>query len=204
MSLPIPPDRVSRPEIRPEEVEEAIRRVQGGATASYEIVIQAYARRLRRLIARLCPPTMETDEVAHLAFVTAFREIRRYQPGTEFLLWLSSIARNLILAELKRIKREIHNRQNYLEYETALGLEEGLSVPSEAGEARIRALKTCTSQLSEEHQSLLRMRYSEEASIQNLSTNLGKTLSAVKVQLFAIRKKLRDCVTRRLALQKEG
>lgn len=195
---------MSRPEFRPEEVEEAIRRVQEGATASYEIVIQAYAPRLRRLIARVCPPTMDTDEVAHLAFVTAYREIQRYQPGTEFLIWLSSIARNLILAELKRVKRDIHNRQNYLLYETAQGLVEAVAEPSEAGEARIRALKTCTSQLTEEHQSLLRMRYAEEASIQNLSASLGKTLSAVKVQLFAIRKKLRDCVTRRMALQKEG
>jgi RNA polymerase sigma-70 factor (ECF subfamily) len=191
-------------EIREAEVEQALREVQEGTTASYGIVIQYHARRLRALVARHCPPTVETDEIAHLTFVTAYREIHRYQPGTQFFVWLSSIARNLILAELKRLKRDFHNRQNYLDYETTQGLEGMAGESSEAGEARIHALRTCTSQLSEDHQSLLRMRYAEEISIQKVSERLNKTLSAVKVQLFFIRKKLRDCVSRRLALPKEG
>ncbi|HLY08946.1 MAG TPA: sigma-70 family RNA polymerase sigma factor [Planctomycetota bacterium] len=186
------------------EVEQAIRDVQGGSTGSYGIVIQFYARRLRALVAKHCPPSVETDEIAHLTFVTAYREIQRYQPDTQFFGWLGSIARMLILAELKRVKRDSYNRKNYLEYETVQGLEDLAADPAEAGEAKIHALRTCTSQLSEEHQSLLRMRYVEETSIENLSKKLNKTLSAVKVQLFFIRKKLRDCVIRRLAIQKEA
>ncbi len=191
-----------RPEVTEAEVEQAIRQVQGGETASYGMVICCYARRLRALVAKHCPPSVETDEIAHLTFVTAYREIQRYEPGTQFFAWLGSIARMLIMAELKRVKRDSHNRKNYLDYETAQGLEEMAQDPSDAGEVKIRALRTCTSQLSEEHQSLIRMRYGEDASIQNLSAKLNKTLSAVKVQLFFIRKKLRDCVSRRLEIQK--
>ncbi len=189
-------------ELTEEEIEQAIREVQGGSAAAYGIVIQFYARRLRAFVAKLCPPSVETDEIAHLTFITAYREIQRYQAGTQFFGWLGSIARMLLLAELKRVKRDSHNRQNYLDYETAQGLEEMASDPAEAGEAKIHALRTCTSQLSEEHQSLLRMRYVEDNSIQSLAKTLNKTLSAVKVQLFFIRKKLRDCVSRRIAIQK--
>ncbi|HEV3026053.1 MAG TPA: sigma-70 family RNA polymerase sigma factor [Planctomycetota bacterium] len=191
-------------EVTEAEVEQAIRQVQGGSAASYGLVVQFYARRLRALVAKHCPPSVETDEIAHLTFVTAYREIQRYQTGTQFFGWMGSIARMLILAELKRVKRDSQNRQNYLEYETAQGLEEMATDPAEAGEAKIRALRTCTSQLSEEHQSLLRLRYAEDCSIQNLSDRLNKTLSAVKVQLFFIRKKLRDCVSRRMSIQKQA
>jgi RNA polymerase sigma-70 factor (ECF subfamily) len=191
-------------EVTEAEVEQAIRDVQGGSAASYGTVVQFYARRLRAFVAKHCPPSVETDEIAHLTFVTAYREIQRYEPGTQFFGWLGSIARMLTLAELKRVKRDSHNKQNYLEYETAQGLEEMAADPAEAGESRIHALRTCTSQLSENHQSLLRMRYVEDNSIQILSQRLNKTLSAVKVQLFFIRKKLRDCVSRRIAIRKES
>ncbi|HLY74571.1 MAG TPA: sigma-70 family RNA polymerase sigma factor [Planctomycetota bacterium] len=193
-----------RSEVTETEVEQAIRAVQGGSAASYGTVVQFYARRLRALVAKHCPPSVETDEIAHLTFVTAYRGIQRYQVGTQFFGWLGSIARMLILAELKRVKRDAHNKQNYLLYETAQGLEELAADPREAGEAKIHALRTCTSQLSADHQSLLRMRYVEEYSIEDLSQRLNKTLSAVKVQLFFIRKKLRDCVSRRIAIRKES
>ncbi|HZF00223.1 MAG TPA: sigma-70 family RNA polymerase sigma factor [Planctomycetota bacterium] len=193
-----------RTEITDAQVEQAIREVQAGSPASYGIVVQGYARRVRALVAKHCPPSVETDEIAHLTFVTAYREIQRYRPGTQFFGWLASIAKMLIMAELKRVKRDAHNRQNYLDYETAVGLEEMAADPSEAGDAKVRALRTCTSQLSEEHQSLIRLRYAEDHSIRNLSAKLNKTLSAVKVQLFFIRKKLRECVGRRLALQREA
>jgi len=189
-------------EVTEAEVEQAIREVQGGAPASYGIVVQFYARRLRALVAKHCPPSVETDEIAHLTFITAYREIQRYEAGTQFFGWLGSIARMLLMAELKRVKRDSHNKQNYLAYETAQGLEELAADPAEAGEAKIHALRTCTSQLSEEHQSLLRLRYVEDNSIQNLAEKLNKTLSAVKVQLFFIRRKLRDCVSRRIAIHK--
>jgi len=193
---------MSKSELTEAEIEQAIREVQGGSAADYGTVVQFYARRLRALVAKHCPPSVETDEIAHLTFITAYREIHRYQPGTQFFGWLGSIARMLILAELKRVKRDAHNRQNYLAFETAQGLEELASDPAETGEAKIHALRTCTSQLSEEHQSLLRLRYAEDHTIHNLSRKLNKSLSAVKVQLFFIRKKLRECVSRRIAIQK--
>jgi RNA polymerase sigma-70 factor (ECF subfamily) len=191
-------------EVTEAEVEQAIRDVQGGSAASYGTVVQFYARRIRALVAKHCPPSVETDEIAHLTFVTAYREIQRYQAGTQFFSWLGSIARMLVLAELKRVKRDSHNKHNYLEYETAQGLEEMAAEPAEAGESKIHALRACTAQLTEEHQSLLRMRYIEDYSIESLSKRLNKTLSAVKVQLFFIRKKLRDCVNRRIAIRKEA
>jgi len=191
-----------RPEITEAAVEQAIREVQAGSAAAYGIVVHGYARRIRALVAKHCPPSVDTDEIAHLTFVTAYREIQQYRPGTQFFGWLASIARMLLMAELKRVKRDAQNRQNYLAYETAQGLEEMAAEPSEAGEAKIHALRACTSRLSEEHRSLIQMRYADDASIAILATKLNKTLSAVKVQLYFIRKKLRDCVSRRLAIPK--
>jgi DNA-directed RNA polymerase specialized sigma24 family protein len=49
-------------------------------------------------------------------------------------------------------------------------------------------------------QSLLSLRYSKDASIGSISRHLGKSASAVKFQLFAIRRKLRECVNRKIAM----
>ena len=99
-------------------VEEAIQKVKEGAARSYEVVVNAYHRRLRALVAAACPPGIEADEIAHLAFVTAFRQIHQYRPGTDFYAWLSVIARNLLLAEYKNVKRESKHRKDFLRHET--------------------------------------------------------------------------------------
>src|SRR5881628_3126898 len=97
-------------------IEEAIRRVQAGNVENYRIVVVAFHQRLRTGIAALCPPEVEADEIAHLAFLHAYRRIDEYRLGTNFHAWLSAIARNLLRAECARRRRRATNEDKYLEH----------------------------------------------------------------------------------------
>jgi len=180
------------------EIEAALGQVRRGAVDEYAVVVQAYQRRLRAWLAGVCPPQLEPDEIAHRAFIEAYKQVDRYQPGTNFFAWLSVIARNLLLAELKRLQRQAKNSANYLEHVVVNGMIEAVAEPLETQEERITALRACQELLSERSRCLLRERYALNTPLQTVAYQLGKTVAGVKFQLFAIRQKLRDCVRRKL------
>src|SRR5436309_2098613 len=92
------------------EVEHAIRAVQSGSVEDYRSVVAAYQRRLRMWLTAFCPPSVEPDEIAHLAFLEAYRRIGIYRPGTDFFAWLCAFARNRVRAECEEIQRQARNK----------------------------------------------------------------------------------------------
>jgi RNA polymerase sigma-70 factor, ECF subfamily len=174
-------------------VEAAIRRVQAGDRAAYADVVSAYQRRLRGTVAGHCPPGVDADEIAHMAFVEAYKRIDQYAPGTRFYAWLAAIARNLLLNECRRIRREARR----IEVVVAGSLAAGLAAAPEPDEARVRALRECVALLPEGPRAVLRMRYNRDTPLEAIARRIGKSLAAVKFQLFAIRRKLRECVERK-------
>ena len=85
------------------EVQSAIERVRDGNVDDYRTVVAAYHQRLRAALAGLCPPGVEADEIAHLAFLEAYRNLARFEAGTNFFAWLCAIARRRITASSPNI-----------------------------------------------------------------------------------------------------
>jgi RNA polymerase sigma-70 factor (ECF subfamily) len=183
-------------------VEAALEQVKHGVVDEYAVVVEAYQRRLRAWLASVCPPGIEPDEIAHRAFIEAYKQIDRYQSGSSFFNWLSAFARNLLLAELKRLQRQQKNTANYLQQVVLSGCADTAAEPVEAQEERLAALRACAELLSEDSRALLRERYTHNTPLDAVARQLGKTVAAIKFQLFAIRRKLRECVLKKLELQR--
>jgi RNA polymerase sigma factor (sigma-70 family) len=179
-------------------IEGAIERVKAGAVNDYRDVVQAYHQRLRNFLVGSCPPGVDADEIAHRAFIEAFRQIQHYRLGTNFYGWLSVIARNLLLAELKRYQRLQKNSSSYLEHTLAQGLAESVEAEPQLNEEKVAALRSCQEQLSPESQSLLQARYDSQTPLEQVALKIGKSVAATKFQLFAIRKRLLKCVRGKL------
>jgi len=181
-------------------VEGAIERVKAGTVDDYGVVVQAFHQRLRNFLVGSCPPGVDADEIAHRAFIEAFRQIQHYRLGTNFYGWLSVIARNLLLAELKRYQRLQKNSSSYLEHTLAQGLAEAVEVEPRLNEERVAALRSCQEQLSLESQTLLQERYGNQTPLEQVAQKIGKSVAAIKFQLFAIRKRLLKCVRGKLVV----
>jgi RNA polymerase sigma-70 factor (ECF subfamily) len=181
------------------DIDQAILRVQAGSTEDYQTVVAAYHRRLRIWLAAFCPPGVEPAEITHLAFLEAYRRIARYKAGTDFFAWLCAFARNLLLTECEKIQRRARNQQNYLE----LCLVEQQAAAARAAlsmvEVRSRLLAECVESLKQEARQLIAWRYGDGLRVDAIATRLGRSASAVSVQLFGLRKVLRDCVMGKLA-----
>lgn len=179
-------------------IEDAIQQVKDGRVQAYEIVVQAHQRRLRALIAHLCPPGVDPDEIAQRAFVEAFKKIDAYAPHTNFFAWLASIGRAMVLVELRRIRGETRKHHNYLQHLVTEAIETDLDASPMPDERRLLLLRDCLSGLPDDRRALLEMRYTAETPLAAIAGRIGSTASAVKFQLFDLRRKLRDCVRRKL------
>lgn len=180
------------------DIDQAILRVQAGSTEDYQTIVAAYHRRLRLWLAAFCPPGVEADEVTHVAFLEAYRRIARYKAGTDFFAWLCAFARNLVLTECEKIQRRARNQQNYLELCLVEQQAAAARVAQPMVEVRSRLLAECVELLKQEARQLIAWRYGDGIRVDAIAKRLGRSASAVSVQLFGLRKVLRDCVTGKL------
>jgi RNA polymerase sigma-70 factor (ECF subfamily) len=181
------------------DVEQAILSVKAGNIEEYRTIVVVFHPRLRAAIAGLCPPGVEAEEIAHCAFIEAYRRIDQYQSGTNFFAWLSTIARNLLLAEFEKIRRRARNKENYLGHVVVQQLDRAATEEPELLAVTAHFLAECLAQLKAEARSLLALRYREGWRVQAIAEHLARSASAISVQLFALRRLLRECVERKLA-----
>jgi RNA polymerase sigma-70 factor, ECF subfamily len=181
------------------DTEQAIARVRTGSVEDFRTVVVAFHPRLRAIIAELCPPGVEADEIAHCAFIEAYRRIDDYEANTNFFAWLTALARNLVRAECEKIRRRGRNERNYLDHLLAQHLDRAAQEDPAMQSSRAQFLAECVAQLKSDARALLAMRYREGWRVDVIARQLARSASAISVQLFAVRKLLRDCVRRKLA-----
>jgi RNA polymerase sigma-70 factor (ECF subfamily) len=185
-----------------ERVEQAIRDVKRGNVDAYTVVVGAFQRRLRAAVAGWCPPSVDPDEISHVSFVKAYQNIDSYVPNTDFYSWLCAFAQNLVRAEYRRIERESRNIRNYLDHTLLDALENGSS-DLEREKERYEALLGCLDNLPDKSRTLIKMRYSRGTPLTEIARARKQSVSNIKYHLFAIRKKLRECIGRKL-LRRNG
>lgn len=126
-----------------------------------------------------------------------WRKRESYQPDAPFLPWAFGIARMQVLAHVRD-----RGRQNCLLDQELVEMvaEEAEQQAGKIEEMRV-SLRHCVSELSDKHRQLVTQRYFLQTPIQEVARSMGLGLSATKVTLLRLRRKLAECVQRRLALE---
>ncbi len=85
---------------------EVIRRVLGGETAAFELLVQRYQHTIFRLARRMTRNAEDARDLAQDAFVQAYRSLATFRSQSSFSTWLYRIAVNLCLNHLEASRRE--------------------------------------------------------------------------------------------------
>lgn len=180
----------------PTAIDVLVRRVRAGDSESFGELVRAFEWPVRAWITARCPAGADADEVAQLTFVEAFKNIGRYEPGTDFAAWLFTIARYQVMGELTRLRRLADYHERYFPHALALELERRAVGDEPLEDRRLGALRACLAALGEPARQLLDQRYTHEVPLQRIADELGRSEGAIKKSLFLIRRKLHDCLTR--------
>jgi len=181
-------------------IEEAISRIRAGETAAFELIVRQFERPLRVWLATQAPPAIDVDDIAQRALIAAFSQIDEYQQGSNFSAWLFTIARYQLKSELTRLRRiaDYHTRFAPELLQRELERRSNDSAP-ELQQMRLTQLRSCVQSLNEQESRFLVWRYSDSLPLDQIASQSGRSVAAVKKQLWKIRRRLQDCVERRMA-----
>lgn len=182
-----------------EELDDCLVRARRGDAEAYGRVVEALHWPMRLWLAARCPPEIDPDEVAHLAFVHGFTIIDGYQPGSSPRAWLWTVARHQLLAQITALRRRQDQQRRYVPEAVRQALERMADDPVDADERAIEALRACLSEMPIAARAVLDGHYRDGLALAELAARLGRSAGGVKKQICLLRQALRACVERRTA-----
>lgn len=152
-------------------------------------------RRLFVYVHTLVTNHTDAEEVLQNTNLVLWREFGTFEIGTNFAAWACRVALNQVLAWRK--KRQRDRLQFSDDFLTAVANE--AQDANDALEEQTRALSGCLAKLPADQRELIRLRYTEEGSIEAVANRVRRTVEATYRALSRIRHTLHECVTRTLA-----
>lgn len=181
-----------------EQCAQVIERILSGEQDAYAEIVRAYQDPLRAAVGGFARSAGELEDFCHKAFVEVYFKLSDYDPERgPFLPWFLTVARNSILEDLRRRKSEERRLHRYVERAAQEG------TPFEGQDQAQAALERCLGEVEPGEASVIRARYREGRSCDQIAASLGKTGVATRKLLQRLRERLRACVERRLAAFQE-
>ena len=166
-----------------------IRLAQQGDADAFSRLYDQHIDTIYRYVAIRVPSQQHAEDLAEEVFWRAWKAIKRYRPERPFLHWLYRIAHNLVINDAKRDSK---HRSYELMAETGHTLQDDSPTPEEeiTRQESIQNLRQALSTLSPDEQTLLTMRFFENAPYDEIARLLGKSPGSLRVLQHRALKKL--------------
>lgn len=150
---------------------------QAGSREAFAALVERHALRVVRTCSRFTGDTEQACELAQGVWVTIWQNRSRYKTGSDFLVWLITIARNRCRNELRRQRVATRNASAVSQLGPEAAAEQ---VDFVLIEERRRRVREALSQLPVAMSEALLMRYGEELRYDEMSTVLGAGESTLR------------------------
>lgn len=135
------------------------------------------------------------DDVLQEAMLAVVKKYDQFQEGTSMLAWCRSIVRIEVLRAKQRHQRERTLAERLLDDSIDAAFDEFQAARRhDETEFWREALRRCLERVPERSQDVLRARFADELSYQQIGERLGMTIEAVRKALFRLKKQVRACV----------
>lgn len=170
-------------------IHQIVNRAQQGDASAVAVLYETYVQAIYRYIAYRVATTADAEDLTAEVFLKMVEGLPRYRfTGAPFEAWLYRIA----AARIVDFRRRAQRRPQVALSET---MTDGVPLPEEQVQhnQEIETLRSALQQLSDEHQTILILRFIERRSHQEVADILGKSANAIKaaqhralVQLVAL------------------
>lgn len=179
------------------------RAIQQGDAAAFAELFEQNRDKLLALAYRLTSSTAEAEDVVQDAFVSSWRHHDQFQGASKPSTWLYRVTFNAALMRLRTRRRKGADSLDALAagvaeaaIHRAFADSDGTVDAEQLMESRERhsAVQEALLTLKPKDQRLMRLRYSEDMSTEDVAVVMGMTASAVKTRLHRARQVLKDAV----------
>jgi len=131
------------------------------------------------------------DDAVQEAMLVVVKKYDQFTEGTSMLAWCRSIVRLEVLRMKQRRQRDRSLAERLLDDAIDAAFDEFQTARSDESEAWRRALEGCLERVPEQSNRVLKARFVDELSYQQISQRVGMTLEAVRKALFRAKKQVR-------------
>lgn len=172
------------------------------STHEFIKLLTGHQSSLRAFILSLLPGSDDIDDILQDTNVVLWEKMDSFELGTNFQAWAFTVARNMVKAQLRSTKR---NQSPSLNPDIIEAISQTwYQSETSSTMKKQRALDACMDKLNDKERNLIQTRYSNTVSLENQAQLLGRSSGSLRVSLFRIREKLRQCVQKRVALMEGG
>lgn len=197
MSLPFSPE--DDPEAKQDIL--LMLAVQNGDTDAFRQLVDKHKNRVAAAIARMAGSQFDHSELAHEVFVKVWKSAARYQPSAKFTTWLLTIARNLVLNEIRH-----RTRHSALSLDaTAPGEDHPIhqvQSPDHTSPARsleetelLAAIEKALASLPENQRTAIHLRRVEDLSYEEIAAVMETSVASIKSLIFRARSQLKELLS---------
>lgn len=168
--------------------------LHNGDQKAYAELLQRYRESVYFTMLRMCNNKDDAEDLTIEAFGRAFKRLEQYTPTYAFSTWLFKIASNNAIDFLRNKKKN-----NALSLDTKMENDEGQEFsknikstnldPEEhiIKKQKVEMLRDVVEKLKPRYKELVKMRYYEELSYEEIAVKLDLPVGTVKAQLFRAR-----------------
>jgi RNA polymerase sigma-70 factor (ECF subfamily) len=147
-----------------------------------------YYPKLIYYTSKMCGDQQKAEDITTESFMTAFEKIEKYEKEkAQFSTWLFTIARNILLQDIKASKKTISLDIEYDEEGTTLKdfIQEESSETHvhEVNQKKAEIMKEHISKLKDPYKKVIEMREIKRMAYKDIADELGKNLSTIKSQI---------------------
>lgn len=137
---------------------------------------------------QMCKDPQKAEDISTESFLIAFEKIEKYdKEKSQFSTWLFTIARNLMLQDIKTSKKtmslDIEIDEEGTTMKDFLQEEESEEYLYDLSSKKAEIMKRHISNLKEPYRSVIEMREIQKMAYKDIADKLGKNLSTIKSQI---------------------
>lgn len=170
---------------------ELIEKIKEGDEASYKLLIERHQNYAFTIAVRVVQNKEDAEEIAHDAFLKAFKSINNFKMESKFTTWFYRIVVNMAISKRrkKQIQTEDIDESNIGHYGTFE------DVDQMGADDRRFFIDKAMSYLNDEERTYLTLYYFDEMNLEEVEAITGTDKNNLKVKIFRARKKLAQKLT---------
>lgn len=172
--------------------EETIRRfLSSQPSHCFETLYNRYVSKVYRRCLSMTKDNEKAEDFTHDIFLRAFGKLDAFQERSSFSTWLYSIAVNYCLDQLRLTKR-----LPLVSWDETSRFDFSESQESQLHEESLQLVQRAINALSPEEQTLLKLKYEDGLTVDQIAQRCCLKSSAVKMRLKRTRRKISQIYTR--------
>ena len=174
-----------------------------GDEKAYAELMQRYRKPVYHMILKMVRNVDDAEDLTIEAFAKAFKNLKKFNPEFTFSTWLFRIATNNCIDFIRKKKLDTMSISNTFKDDQGESVDIdikdiNLNPQEEAIKSeKVEIIQTIVTKLPAKYQVLVKLRYFEELSYEEIAAELGAPLGTVKAQLHRARELLFDLIKNR-------